>query len=123
MIFPVHQEDISHWCLVVADVSAKQITCFDSIEKENSHCVMNLKQYLFKLNGEWYSITDLGQKSIPRQSNSYDCGVFTCLFARFLAANCRFDLLRNILLLLDSKCNLSSCRKFVAALIHFLSFQ
>ena len=91
MIFPVHQEDISHWCLVVADVSAKQITCFDSIEKENSHCVMNLKQYLFKLNGEWYSITDLGQRSIPRQSNSYDCGVFTCLFARFLAANCRFD--------------------------------
>ena len=89
LIFPVHQVDISHWCLVVADVPNKHIAYFDSIDKENSHYLVILQQYLFKLNGEHYSLHQ-EERSIPRQSNSYDCGVFTCLYARFLAANCRF---------------------------------
>ena len=91
LIFPVYQKADSHWCLAVADVPAKQLTCFDSLEKENSDCscLVLLKNYLFKLNGQCYSIAE--EKSIPRQLNSDDCGVFTCLYARFLAANCRFD--------------------------------
>jgi len=92
LIFPVHQKAISHWGLVVADVSAKQITCFHSAEKENLDCLTVLKQHLFKLSGKCYSITE--EKNIPRQLNSYDCGAFTCLYARLLAANRRLDLSR-----------------------------
>ena len=51
LIFLVHQEAISHWCLAVADVPTKQITCFDSLEKDNYDCLMVLKNFLFKLNG------------------------------------------------------------------------
>ena len=60
LIYPVHQKADSHWCLAVADVPAKQLTCFDSLEKENSDCscLVLLKNYLFKLNGQCYSIAE-----------------------------------------------------------------
>jgi len=42
LLFPVHQEECAYWRLVVADVPNKQIISFDSLGKENPHCLQIL---------------------------------------------------------------------------------
>ena len=85
LIFPIHQEECVHWYLAVVDVANKQIIHFDSLKKENLKCSQILRNYLQELNGQTYSTVQ--EKNIPIQSNLYDCGIFTCMYARCLAEN------------------------------------
>ena len=89
LIFPVHLEECAHWCLTAADVANKQITYFDSLKKQNLKCVEVLRNYVQELSAQSYSIKQ--DKSIPMQTNSYDCGVFICMYARCLAENSAFN--------------------------------
>ena len=86
LIFPIHQH--AHWCLAVANVAKKQLTIYDSLHGENSNCLQVLGNYLDQLKGGQFSRCE--DKSIPKQTNSFDCGVFTCLYARFLAERLLF---------------------------------
>jgi len=52
LIFPVHQPMLAYWCLVVVDIQKKEIVCYDSLYKENSACLEELKNYIIKINGE-----------------------------------------------------------------------
>ena len=72
LIFPVHQEELAHWCLAAADVTNKQITYFDSLKNENLKCLRILKNFLQEVCGQIYSTVQ--EKNIPIQTNSYDCG-------------------------------------------------
>jgi len=83
LLFPVHLKELSHWCLVVANVANRQLSCLDSLGKKNHTCLKTLKLYLDKTSGHSYLIKE--EESVPRQSNSYDCGVFVCLYARSVA--------------------------------------
>ena len=89
LIFPVHQEELAHWCLVIADVTAKQLICFDSLVKDNHDCLKVLAEYLEERSGQHFSFKQ--ERNIPRQTNSFDCGVFMCLYARCLAGKSAFD--------------------------------
>jgi len=83
LIFLVHLQDLAHWCLVIADVAAKQLICLESLDKNNNHCLDNLVEYLKVLSGQHFSSKQ--ERNVPRQENSFDCGVFVCLYARCLA--------------------------------------
>lgn len=84
----------SHWVLVVVHVTEKKISYYDSLMPKN--------KYNFKKHSEnilhWIS-DEAGKKGgfsfnqmewtyvledVPQQSNFYDCGVFTLMFADFL---------------------------------------
>lgn len=89
LVFPVHLEECAHWCLAVADVAKKQVTYFDSLKKENFKCLRVLRKYLEEVNGQCYS--SIHDKNIPMQSNSYDCGIFICMYARCVAEKSAFN--------------------------------
>ena len=89
LVFPVHQAECSHWCLAVANVLNKQIVYYDSLKKENSICLEVLSSYLHKLGSIRFSRYE--DRNIPMQSNGYDCGVFVCLYARYLAERSAFS--------------------------------
>jgi len=88
LLFPVHLEELSHWCLVVANVSKRQLSCLDSLGKKYQTCLKTLKRYLDRTSDLSYLIKE---KSVPRQSNSYDCGIFVCLYAQYLAEGLVFN--------------------------------
>jgi len=83
LMFPIHQKELAHWCLVIADVAAKQLICFDSLGNDNNDCLNVLAEYLEVQSGQHFSSKQ--ERNIPRQKNSFDCGVFVCLYARCLA--------------------------------------
>jgi hypothetical protein len=106
MVFIPVNKGRNHWILVVVYNKARRIQAFDSFQNENIPILKNLQRYL---GDEWnrtrpgqpfptYTLGPLppsytgpphiiGEKQadIPRQSNGYDCGVFTCMFADYIS--------------------------------------
>jgi len=89
LMFPVHQQERAHWCLVVVDILKKEIVCYDSLCKENSACLEQFKSYIFEVNNEDFAVKQ--DTNIPLQTNSYDCGAFVCAYAHCLAASSVFS--------------------------------
>jgi len=75
LIFPFHQE-LAHWCLVLADVAAKQLICFDSLARDNFNCLKVLYDYLHKRSGQCFSL--IQERDIPRQTNSCGVSLYVC---------------------------------------------
>ena len=97
LMLPVYLEEGAHWCLAAVNVAEKTITYFDSLKNDNSACLQVLRQYLtqesyaqgLEFHPEvWHSIH---QKDIPVQTNSFDCGVFVCMYALHLAEDVPFE--------------------------------
>ena len=93
LLIPVHLQD--HWCLAAVKIADRRISYFDSLGKPNFTCLHAIMEYLSqqseskKLNlVEWYGVHC---KDIPQQHNSYDCGVFVCMYGRCLAADSHFS--------------------------------
>jgi sentrin-specific protease 1 len=90
IFIPIHIP--KHWCLVVVDIPNCRISYYDSNGGDNDHCLDTIEQFL--KDAHWATKqTDLpkfekeNKKDIPRQTNAYDCGVFVCQFADFIARN------------------------------------
>ena len=90
LLFPVHQVEHAHWCLVIADIPNKNIVSLDSLNKDNSTCLEILKNHLQELNSQ-SSFSVNQAKNLPQQYNSFDCGMFVCLYARCLAQRSAFN--------------------------------
>ena len=96
LMFPIHLDADSHWCLAAANVVDKQIVYFDSLQNDNFTCLKSLQTYLTEARQlqaigdiiDWHIIN---RKDIPVQHNSFDCGVFTCMYARYLAEDSAFN--------------------------------
>lgn len=82
-----------HWILAVIDIQGKRFICYDSIGGSHVDKLRALEQWLrdehsaklgFKLETSSYSFE---QPPVPRQSNTDDCGVFCCQFARYTSSN------------------------------------
>ncbi|RMZ98142.1 Sentrin-specific protease [Brachionus plicatilis] len=87
--------NLNHWSLLVFDLENKVIYNLDSILKPNFELIrtisFNLSNLFIKLKGvnDWKIKTDL---EYPKQTgNSIDCGVFICLYAKYLAFEREFD--------------------------------
>ena len=85
----------NHWALLVFEMKSKTIKYFDSIYGPDSSIIdkitLCLSKYIDKLKGcEFWKLSP--ETSYPKQqANGTDCGVFTCLYAKYLAFNRPFD--------------------------------
>jgi hypothetical protein len=79
----------SHWSCIIADMVTKQISYFDSMQGNGDRYMHAILHYL---QDDWnrtkgFVMPDVRQwtlhnaRDTPRQTNSYDCGAFVCLFA------------------------------------------
>ena len=79
----------THWILVVIDMKGKTVTFFDSLGQcDNQHRFECVLEYLERMEPDfcrdgWEMICP-GTR-IPQQINSYDCGVYVCMYARHLS--------------------------------------
>ena len=78
----------SHWSLLLFDTSSKTFLHFDSVENSgNNYVAEKLAENISIAFGISSAGVPLSMKfpSTPRQSNSYDCGVYVILMAEVLA--------------------------------------
>lgn len=84
----------NHWTLAVISMKEKAIKYYDSQLKTNDYCLDRLAMYLkneklkkekIKYNMKGWKLIHV--KNIPRQPDSYNCGVFLCMYAEFIARN------------------------------------
>ncbi|KAI8911836.1 hypothetical protein EDD86DRAFT_264628 [Gorgonomyces haynaldii] len=88
VIVPVHLGN--HWVCAVMNIKDKRIEYMDSLLGRNPQCQKLLLDYLKQEcldkrkqeldTSDWTMYTP---KPTPNQENSFDCGVFTCMFMEF----------------------------------------
>ncbi|CCI40892.1 unnamed protein product [Albugo candida] len=89
----------THWCLAVIFMKDKKIQYYDSMRGCGLRCLETLRRYICdemkdKKNTEivvddWELIPTT--IDTPQQKNGFDCGVFTCIFAEYVASNHALD--------------------------------
>nr|XP_043637566.1 putative ubiquitin-like-specific protease 1B [Erigeron canadensis] len=85
---PVYK--ISHWCLAVINNKDKKFQYFDSLGGSDSQVMKVLAKYIVDevaaKKNQRIDVSDWERefvKNIPKQENSYDCGVFIMKYADF----------------------------------------
>lgn len=96
IIIPIHRG--FHWTLFVVNIKQKQLEYYDSFGGKNEECFTRIKRYLVDKHQELHQkpldLSDWREiipNDIPKQTNGYDCGVFTCQFADYCAQDKKFD--------------------------------
>ncbi|SCN63419.1 sentrin-specific protease 1, putative [Plasmodium chabaudi adami] len=101
ILIPLHVGG-NHWTLGAINIKDKQIKLYDSLNMPNRKFFEYMKRYIVdevkdkkQINidiSPWtYNPSGLPEEGIPCQENGYDCGVFTCMFAKCLTFNRDFD--------------------------------
>ncbi|KAG7377324.1 hypothetical protein PHYPSEUDO_011854 [Phytophthora pseudosyringae] len=84
-----------HWCMAVIYMAEKRIQYYDSMHGSGAACLKVLLRYLHdesehkkkqKFNDEGWELVATTPET-PQQNNGSDCGVFSCMFADYLALN------------------------------------
>ncbi|MEW5296812.1 MAG: hypothetical protein WDW36_000064 [Sanguina aurantia] len=90
VIMPVHCG--AHWTCAVIDIKAKALYYYDSLLGEDEDLLLNLARWLedeaLDKRKQTWDVTSWPRhhpKDIPVQVNGCDCGVFTIMFADYLA--------------------------------------
>ncbi|XP_017071425.1 sentrin-specific protease 1 [Drosophila eugracilis] len=91
ILVPVHNRG-SHWCMAIIDMRKKTILYYDSLLECNKRVLDALEQYLrLESLDKHNKAFDTSKfriekaKNVPRQTNSDDCGVYSCMFAEYLS--------------------------------------
>ena len=94
VLVPINTSQSMHWFLLAAFPKQKCIITLDSksslsVKPIVQHAVQKMMSFLVELDSsvdvsewEFYASTE---GDVPQQNNSFDCGVFVCLFSRCLA--------------------------------------
>ncbi|CAA9991129.1 sentrin-specific protease 1, putative [Plasmodium knowlesi strain H] len=101
ILIPLHVGG-NHWTLGSINMREKKIKLYDSLNMSNTKFFEYMRRYLVdemrdKKQMEldvsvWeYNPEGCSEEGIPCQENGYDCGVFTCMFAKCLSFNRSFD--------------------------------
>ncbi len=102
IVIPAHVDNF-HWCLCVAFVQERRIQYYDSMggpglrfmrglqawlkdEARESKLVRKDASVAHLLDVENWTLTTTTEDT-PLQDNGYDCGVFTCMFAKYISAD------------------------------------
>lgn len=88
---------VNHWTLVEIDFIKKTISYYDSYHKDNffslnlifNWIINESKSRNYLINKNEWSLVNL--KNIPKQFNSYDCGVFCMEYARCISRKLSFN--------------------------------
>lgn len=101
ILIPLHVFG-NHWTLGAIDIKRKHIKLYDSLNGENIKFFTYILKYLrdeamdkkrIQMDfSDWiYNKDGKSENGIPFQENGYDCGVFTCMFAKCLSLSRKFD--------------------------------
>ena len=90
ILFPIHNAQISHWSLVIVEISTKTVHYFNSIKRHRVHhrAPRDIKKYIemyYADRGETVKFKLDRRRDAPEQGNGYDCGVFVCQYAERVA--------------------------------------
>eukprot|EP00536_Pseudo-nitzschia_multiseries_P008221 jgi/Psemu1/257011/estExt_Genewise1Plus.C_2060009 len=113
ILFPINMDNM-HWICAAIFMEGKKIEVFDSMGSSGNRYLHALFRYVQDEHldkkksplpdaDEWELIPTQG--STPRQTNAYDCGVFTCMFADFLSKDTA---------LVFSQQHINQCRERIA---------
>ena len=93
LLIPININN-NHWILFFFDWNKQSLTIFDSYESYYEYLHELLKplwSYFCNENRSVYNgkypmrnVNIYIEKNIPKQSNSYDCGVFVCIYALYI---------------------------------------
>ncbi|XP_033171364.1 uncharacterized protein LOC117148197 isoform X3 [Drosophila mauritiana] len=90
---PVHCGNV-HWCMAIINLPKQTIHYYDSMGRPNQPVLDALVNYLKaeSLDKRYKPLNVTGfvvehAQNIPRQGNSSDCGVFSCMFAEYITRN------------------------------------
>ena len=92
LVFPIHYET-NHWILVLIELGQNKIHVYDSYHGAHTEIFQEFRNYLqlhhmHTKQGQQFRITDwtnIDHSDIPKQTNGYDCGVFTLQYAHCIA--------------------------------------
>ncbi|CAH3182897.1 unnamed protein product [Porites lobata] len=93
VLVPCNTPESEHWTLLAVLPKQKSVVVLDSMPSNHiKHTSLDAISKMFGLLKEINSNVDLNQcklivnkkGDVPEQTNDYDCGVFTCLYARCL---------------------------------------
>uniref|UniRef100_A0A2S2PWN3 Sentrin-specific protease 1 n=1 Tax=Sipha flava TaxID=143950 RepID=A0A2S2PWN3_9HEMI len=96
VLIPVHEK--FHWSLVCVHFNEKSIKYYDSLKRTNMRCVKLVLDYLTmaswkrtrnEFNSDEWQL--FHAEDCPKQFNSDDCGVFTCINAEYLARGVKLN--------------------------------
>ena len=95
---PINENNV-HWTGLIADMKERRIQYYDSLGGTGRDYMEAMLEYLGKEHMRLYgcSMDKTGwclipsKRSLPRQSNTYDCGVFLCLFFDYLSSKRPFN--------------------------------
>lgn len=98
LLFPIHIVDEDHWVLVCVDFTQKTIKFYDSLGCDGFDYMKVIMSYLV-LEGEQkkklhfcfdsWRLSNVSE--LPLQENNWDCGVFLCVYAEYLARDAFFN--------------------------------
>ncbi|CRG96975.1 sentrin-specific protease 1, putative [Plasmodium gallinaceum] len=105
ILIPLHIGG-NHWTLGAINIKDKKIKLYDSLNMPNKKFFEYIRRYIIdeakdkkKIDidiSTWkYNKDGNSEMGIPYQENGYDCGVFTCMFAKCLSFNREFDFTQN----------------------------
>lgn len=91
LFVPINVKKV-HWILIYINLEKKTIQDFDSLSGNNFQCKKSIFQYLHieHFNKKQIKFDSFGwtlevPRSIPKQTNTHDCGVFLCVYAEYLS--------------------------------------
>lgn len=109
VVIPIHLKN--HWTICIVDLEARNFEYYDSISSSSPKSNKNLnilriiKKNFCKYSSPKFSTFSLKDKSefIPKQENSFDCGVYCCFYVRYRLENENFNFSQNNTTILRNK--------------------
>lgn len=95
LLVPIHDPTgIGHWSVAAVFNQEKEIRLYDSLDNGNYLCIGTILVYLEAEYESRYGVGSFDfdlwslviKEGLPSQQNSYDCGVFCCKYADFIAS-------------------------------------
>jgi sentrin-specific protease 1 len=95
ILIPINQNDV-HWTLVSLSCNEKSLRFYDSLGGEGGEILKLIANFFSKITNTPYNEWQIEiMKNIPRQNNSYDCGVFVCQYAYCISKGVAFNFKQN----------------------------
>ena len=88
-LLPIFDEIKNHWSLIIINTQKRCILHYDPLFESSIDLIRTVKNEMSNLFVQLKNIKNWANSNkqnltIPKQNNSYDCGVFICLFGRYV---------------------------------------